>query len=328
VNVDRRVFVGVDGGQTSSRGALVAADGTVVARAEAGGMTHAVAPDGVELMRRALLEVRDQFSDRDAPAAVFLGLCAVTSGTLSQRLGQEVAAEIWSSSLRQVEGDGVAAWAAGTGGQPGVAVIAGTGSVVEAINDRGEVAETGAWGHLFGDPGSGWDVGASAVRSVLRRWDRETATSALGSAILDALHVSAPIEILFLVYGGDADPVPIAKLAEVVARHAAQGDGEAIEILAACGARLADDVVNAINRLDWMTDPIPVATLGGAFMAGRWHRDAFREAVESRSPRPVRVVDPVLSMLGGDALMALRLGGIEPTDQVIRTLVEGGLGPT
>ena len=327
MNGDGRLFLGVDGGQTSSRGALVTSEGRVIARAEAGGMTHAVAPEGVAMMRSALTDLREALAAHGAPEAVFMGLCAVTSGTRSQLLGQEVAAEVWPSARRQVEGDGVGAWAAGTGGRPGVAIVAGTGSVVEAINGRGEIAETGAWGHLFGDWGSGWHLGQTAVRRVLLRWDREQAISPLGEAILSALGVSTPIEILFLVYGSGADPVPIARLAEVVGRLAAEGDPEAIEVVEDCGASAADDVVNAIGRLEWTSEPVLVATLGNAFKSGPRHRAAFTAALEARSPRPVRIVDPVLSILGGDALMALRLGGVEPSEEIVGALVAGGLGP-
>lgn len=322
------LFLGVDGGQTASRGVLVARDGRVVADAEAGRMTHAVAPEGVDLMRQALRDIAAQTAGYGRPEAVFMGLCAVTSGTRSQQLGELVAAEIWPDSLRGVEGDGVAAWAAGTGAHPGVAVVAGTGSVVEAINARGEVAETGAWGHLFGDWGSGWHMGSSAVRAVLRRWDQTLQISPLGRAVLDALKVEAPIEILFTVYGGGADPVPVAKLSEVVSRLAKEGDEEAIEIQKTCARSLAEDVANATGRLDWDSEPIPVATLGRAFLSGPLYREAFRAAVESACSVRVRVVSPVLSILGGDALLALRLGSVGSTDDLIAALVAGGLGPS
>ena len=54
-----------------------------------------------------------------------------------QAVGEAVAVELWPDSVTRVEGDSLVAWAAGTGGQPGVTAMAGTGAVVAAVNEAG-----------------------------------------------------------------------------------------------------------------------------------------------------------------------------------------------
>ncbi len=48
------MYLGVDGGQTGTRGILVDREGRVLATAQAGGLLDAVAPGGVERMRDVL----------------------------------------------------------------------------------------------------------------------------------------------------------------------------------------------------------------------------------------------------------------------------------
>ena len=320
------MFLGVDGGQTGTRGVLVSADGTVLATAEAGGLLDAVAPGGVERMRDVLTVIRDKCAGPGTPKGVFLGLTATVPGTPSQKLGEDVAVELWPDSVTRVEGDSIVAWAAGTGGNPGVTAMAGTGSVVAAVNEAGETIECGGWGFTFGDWGSGFHMGATAVRRMVQRWDRDHGASPMGAAIIEAMKVREASEIPPLFYAATIDIADVARIAEIVSRFANSGDAEAQSIVAECGATFADDVVNAIARLHWVANPVPVAMVGRAFGAGGAYVTAFQAAVRARSPLPVVFNDAVLSTLGGAAMLALGLGGVKPSSELVARLASQGLG--
>jgi N-acetylglucosamine kinase-like BadF-type ATPase len=321
---DDAVYLGVDGGQTSTKAVLVTPQGLVLARLESSGMVNALAPDGLEKLERALGSIRDQVvALGHRPAAVFLALTAFEAGKRAQVICEEVAEQVWPDIPRQTAGDGMAAWAGGTGGRPGVAAMAGTGSVVEAINERGDWAETGGWGYLLGDNGSGWDIGSSAVRIMLQRWDRREDPTPLDAAILAAFSASRPSDVADALYSGAADYVDIAKIAEFVADAARGRDETARDILRQSAARFAVDVADAVGRLAWEHEPVTVATLGRVFLSGDPYRASFVEVLERISPRPVRVTEPVLSTLGGAGLMAIRLGGFPIDDGVLARLAEG-----
>jgi N-acetylglucosamine kinase-like BadF-type ATPase len=322
-----RTFLGVDGGQTGSRAVLVNTRGDVLCRAEAGGLIHVLEPRGDELLRTAMGQLRDLTTlPGRAPDVVFLGLTAVVPGTASEPPGLAIAAEIWPDSQRIVEGDGIIAWAGATGGAPGVCAMAGTGSVVEAVNERGERVETGGWAYLFGDPGSGWDIGSAAVRRMLQRWDRDRSVSAVGQVVLDGTHSAIPPEVPDKVYSREIDYVEIARLAEKITGLAIAGDAEAIGIVSGAAAAFAADAAAAIGRLTWEHEPILVGALGRIFRAGDVYRGAFLRALETLTPRRIRLADPVLTGLGGAALLALKAGGIEPTPEIVATLIRAGLG--
>ena len=322
-----RTFLGVDGGQTGSRAVLVNESGHVLCRAEAGGLIHVLEPHGDELLRTALTRLRDQTTmEGKAPDVVYLGLTAVVPGTASEPPGIAIAAGVWPDSQRVVEGDGIIAWAGATGGAPGVCAMAGTGSVVEAVNERGERVETGGWAYLFGDPGSGWDIGSTAVRRMLQRWDRDHSVSAVGQVVLNGTNSAIPPEVPDKVYSREIDYVEIARLAEKITALAIAGDTEAVQIVSGAAAAFAADAAAAIGRLTWENEPILVGALGRIFRAGDVYRGAFLRALESLTPRRVRLADPVLTGLGGAALLALQTGGIAPSPEIVATLIKEGLG--
>ena len=322
-----RTFLGLDGGQTGTRAVVVTEDGHVLCRAEAGGLIHALAPGGDARLQDAFTTIRDAtLVEGRAPDVVFLGTTAVVPGTASEPVGVEIAAEIWPTSLRVVEGDGIIAWAGATGGAPGVAAMAGTGSVVVAVNERGERAETGGWAWIFGDPGSGWQIGSNAVRRMLQRWDRDRSVSPVGRAVLEGVGAVAPPEVPDRVYSGEIDYVEVARLAEKVVSLALFGDAEATLIVGGAAADFAVDVAAAVDRLAWEREPVLVGTLGRIFRAGDIYRVPFLRALEGLTPRRVRLADPVLTGVGGAALLALQAGGLATGAEIVATLVREGLG--
>lgn len=316
----------VDGGQTGTRAVLLATDGRILAQAEAGPLTHALIPGGRDRLVDALTVIRRATTRERPPAMVFLGLTAITVGTPSEDIGRQVVGDLWPSSARVIENDGIIAWAGSTVLRPGVVAMAGTGSVVHAVNERGDRVQTGGWSYLFGDPGGGWHIGSTIVRQMLQRWDRDQLVSRLGQAVLDSLGASDPGSVADRAYAGEFDLIRIARLTEVVARLASDGDEEARAVLRECAMAFADDAASAIGRLDWEKEPILVATLGGTFRSGPDYRSSFQVALERTTPRLIRVVEPVLSGLGGAALLALGWAGVNVSPRLVDRLLAEGLG--
>jgi N-acetylglucosamine kinase-like BadF-type ATPase len=70
-----------------------------------------------------------------------------------------------------IQPDVHAAWAGAFGGEPGIVVISGTGSIVYGRNAAGEEARAGGWGPLFGDEGSAYNVALRVLRWVAGQVD-------------------------------------------------------------------------------------------------------------------------------------------------------------
>ena len=50
----------------------------------------------------------------------------------------------------------------------GIVVLAGTGSAAYGVNRAGDALLVGGWGYLLGDEGSGYWIGAEALRLLAR----------------------------------------------------------------------------------------------------------------------------------------------------------------
>ncbi|GAB1523584.1 hypothetical protein RhiTH_006734 [Rhizoctonia solani] len=114
-----------------------------------------------------------------------------------------------------------------------IVVIGGTGSNCVSFKRKNgraaleELSRSGGWGWILGDEGSGFDVGRTAVRHVLTKWDRASLhTSSEGSPdIASEIHadtnkltlqahifrhfgISSPPDLFSVVYTADPPPLP------------------------------------------------------------------------------------------------------------------------
>jgi N-acetylglucosamine kinase-like BadF-type ATPase len=72
-----------------------------------------------------------------------------------------------------VESDAFVSYVGAIGIQPGVLLMAGTGSIAIGRLADGSMIRVGGWGSQFGDEGSGFWIGREAVRSALRMLDSD-----------------------------------------------------------------------------------------------------------------------------------------------------------
>ena len=169
----------------------------------------------------------------------------------------------------------------------GIAVIAGTGSAGWGRTPDGREARAGGFGYLLGDEGSGYWTAREAVRHVLHRADTGAAPDPLGTALLAACGVAAPVNLFDLFYARP-ERAFWAGHAGVVVRLAAS-DPVAAEILGRAADALASLATTVGARLD-STGPV---VLGGGFAV---HEPALRAAVADRLAAAgvpdVRVIPP------------------------------------
>ena len=94
--------------------------------------------------------------------------------------------------------------------QPGVVVIAGTGSIAYGRNERNQAARAGGWGYMLGDEGSGYWIGRAALRAVLREADRRGPATQLTGLLLNYYGVARAQDLIHQVYHGTLRPSAIA----------------------------------------------------------------------------------------------------------------------
>ena len=183
-------------------------------------------------------------------------------------------------------------------GEPGVLVLAGTGSNVAGRTTNGEIITTGGWGPTLADQGSGHRIGLAALRGTFLALDERHATT-----LLDAiLHHWQLESINRLIEFANAIPAPdFSQLVPLVLKAAEDGDELAASILRSEGEQLGYLTRLLLRRLGSASPDLPAIAFAGSIMQ---HvppvRSALIQDVQHEFPTVQAldgVVDPILGAL-------------------------------
>jgi N-acetylglucosamine kinase-like BadF-type ATPase len=304
-----KLFLGVDGGQTSTTALIGDETGRVLGAGRAGPCNHAGAAEGRAKFVRALEGcVRDALDHAGIAAPIhevhFEAACLGLSGGPTNK--DALAREIVRATEYLITHDAAIALTGATGGT-GVVIIAGTGSIAFGRNVEGRTARVGGWGYAFGDEGSAFDLVRQALRAVLRLEEGWGSPTALGAALLESTGAADADDLLHRFYTDEYPRARIASLAKVVDEVAVAGDAVAREILHGAAQSLAMLVSAARGRLFNAHDGVRVSYVGGVFRSAILLA-RMRALLELEDGN--RVAAPEHSPAAGALIEAYRLAGI------------------
>ncbi len=281
-----RYVVGVDGGGTKTAAAVVGDDLGVIGGAVAGpansrsvGMESASA-NIVQAITEAL-HIADVALGQ--VAGVFLSIAGFDTD-LDLPILQRAIALLDYRGVTFFENDVVGAWAGVTAGEPGVVVIAGTGSTALGMNTHGDLWRVDGWDYILGDHGSGYTIGLQGIQTAMAMLDGRLAPSPLVHALGAAFGVHDAEEMRRLVDRGPFGKFQISGFARHVAKAADAGDPIARDILAQAGRDLAICAGAAIRQLGMTGAEFPLGTIGSVFKAEPWVTDPFLEGIIQIAP--------------------------------------------
>jgi len=314
--------IGIDGGGTHTRVACVGLDGTRLSFARGGGAAPMHNDDAEENVRGTLSRTLAEAGlDASGAAALVAGMAGFERTASPQGLQQNAAVErsVELDGLtcpRTVVNDAVIAHRGALSGRAGVVVVAGTGSMILAIDEQGTDLESGQFGHYAGaarhlacDAVQRILLGESSVAdplhtAVLAHFDAED-VDGLRTAVQElstAHHNDAKRS-----YGALAPQVTAlaeqSPLADTALRHLAELTARGVHLLAPSVA----------------TDPVPVACTGSLASDPRF-RSRLEQALSGGEPRRTELVAPRLDPLGGAVLLALESAGVTTDAGLIATL--------
>jgi N-acetylglucosamine kinase-like BadF-type ATPase len=309
LNLSSDLFLGVDGGQSSTKALIGDPSGRVVGRGTAGPCNHV---SGEEARSRFVRTISECVSKARADAGLggeirFRSACFGMSGGPEDKaalLKEVVDAEQWL-----VTHDGLIALSGALAGANGVVAIAGTGSLVFARHGP-EAMRAGGWGYLFGDEGSAFWIAKQAVRAALRHEEGWGVKTTLYPRLLDATGAKSANEALHFFYTPGWDRSRVARLAVVVNDIAESGDAVAVEILRQAGDLLAESVGAVRSKLWKSGQPVTASYIGGVFRSAAVLL-RFSEALWAGWNVEVR--PPVWGGEAGALIEAYRLAGL-PTN--------------
>ncbi len=281
-----KVFVGVDGGGTKTQAVIVDESDRVLGEGTAGpsnplrvGVTGAAAAvrDAVD---RACLVAQVRRADI---VAAEVGLAGARRKELRARMEEAIK----NLDIREVEviSDADIALFGATGGEPGVIVIAGTGSICCGINSRSKRVCAGGWGPVAGDEGGGAWIARRALRAIAHAADGRGPETLLTAAACSYFHVTAADDLSTAIYAPTITNERIAGFAKYVIEAAQAKDRASLEIMSEAGAELGIAAAAVIRNLKMESERFQVAYVGGVFAAaGELMLAALRSEVARIAP--------------------------------------------
>ena len=283
----RRAVVGVDGGGTKTRAVVLDVDLRVLGEGLAGASNPLRV--GIAGAATAIREAIDRACEaaqvrRTDLVAAEIGLAGARRRELNARM-REALLSLGIGEI-VVVGDADIALYGATEGEPGLIVIAGTGSICCGINARRKTICAGGWGPIAGDEGAGAWIARRALRAIAHAGDGRGPTTSLTSAACTYFHVSNPDDLSTAIYAPTMTNERLAGFGKNVIEAAKARDRVAREILHEGGRELGAAAAAVIRSLKLEREAFPVAYVGGVFdAAGELVLSPLREEVSRVAPK-------------------------------------------
>ncbi len=192
----------------------------------------------------------------------------------------------------------------------GVLLLSGTGSIAWARNAQGQTTRVGGWGSTFGDEGSAYWIGRTALQLLCQALDgREPDAVPFARKLCAGMgwpdtNPAAMDALLGWHAGQDRPRSAVAQCARLVDTLAEEGCPQALTLLKAAAAELARCVQTARAHFgadSVGTDPLPWSYAGSVFNSRLIRAEL---TALCGAPQP-----PRLPPLGGGILRAARQAG-------------------
>lgn len=272
-------FVAIEAGATRTRAGLYDRAGVLVREIETGPANPLEL--GVHQAAAHLARTVHSLVNDDTPiTSIIAGVAGSGIGAYAADLAQALCRACHVDSV-SVANDILPVLKANLGDQPGILVIAGTGSSVLAQDAENEVYLVGGHGALLGDRGSAYRIGLEALQACTAAVDGTGPSTALNALLLKATDSSN--EKALAQWAGAASKSTIASLASAVIECAQTGDLVAQEIVSIQATHLASQTLRARTtaKLDTSTQ---LLIQGGLLTHADYFAEAYRLALSKLWP--------------------------------------------
>ncbi len=314
--------MGIDGGGTKTIAVIADMNGFVVAKSQAGPTNPNVMPISKikqtfkELMNELRKQVPIPYENVNTLFAGMSGAGSKRSKHILKGMIQEAVPHI---SNIGVEIDTINALYSGTYGGPGIVQIAGTGAITYGVNNESKHDRIGGWGYLFGDEGSGYDIGRRAVIAALKYYDGRGIETTLLNKLYTYFDVKNPREIIEKIYASRIPKVEIAPLSKVVFEAYKQNDIVAKELLYDVVEELELSIKTLYSKLFQPNEEVIVVLCGGVFN----DNDVLPPLITNKLQYGnMKITIPIMSPVGGSIIGAYIMQHFKPNSKIIEAIAK------
>lgn len=304
-----KCLIGIDGGGTKTHGIIASSDGKILGEITSGSANFQMI--GVEPVARLLVELIYKLTSEagckvsDVEVAV-IGL----TGAGRDRDREKILNGLVEYAKRKnlpipelvIETDARIALEGAFMGEPGIILIAGTGSVMFAKDLEGKIHRVGGWGRFIGDEGSAFVIGREALRAVAKYIDGRGRETILKDLIFEEFKITDLMQVVSGIYSGEFD---IGKVAPVVMRAVELGDDIARQILDDACDELLNHVKAILKKANFGEKP-NLSLIGGVLQNENYVSRKLKEMIKANFPN-VNLIEPISSPAYGAIIYAKNL---------------------
>jgi N-acetylglucosamine kinase-like BadF-type ATPase len=311
--------LGIDGGGSRTRALLCDTHGQIIGKGLSGGTNPRTSSTGeLKVHLQEAVEQATRSIDCSKILAAHFGIAGAGDARTRAKI-QGIAKELLSEqTTRTIGHDLEIALVGGLESNPGIVLVAGTGSACYGRTFDGRSAKCGDWGDLVDDVGSGSWIGLRALQVCVRQTDGRLPESPLKQAVMDFLKIEHMGAFKTRIHNSGLSRSERAQVAPIILDLANKGDEVSLAIVAEGVDALSSCVFITSRQLGIKS---PTVLLAGGLLQHTYFSNSLEAALNARIPNAI-ITQPILSPTAGAVLMALKAANCEISEASIDKLKE------
>lgn len=298
-------ILGIDGGGTKTQAILAMSDGSTI-KEVTGGPTNP-ASNGLTAALTELEKILEKLlKGQPAPGVAVMGLAGIDTPKDAEVFLEAVQPVIHEFGIKNLEvlNDAEIALENGTTADNAVILISGTGSVCFGRTPR-MTWRAGGMDYLLSDEGSGYWLGRSILRAVVRAADGRRPPTLFTDLVFDHFAINSIAELKQKVYNPLLTKTQVAALSKLWDPALAKADPLAKELQGQIINHLVDLVGAVVSALKLQTDPFDLV-LAGSIATHPAIQTFLHSRLKSEYPIPT-IVTPTTPPVYGAVKMAKKI---------------------
>lgn len=316
-----KYVMGIDGGGTKTTYTIADLFGNIVYSNTEGTFHYLqIGLEGLKTELKKCVKTSLEQSDitTESIEAIFVGCPGYGDITKDTPLIDKAIHEALIDFNVQVGNDTDNALEGALAGQPGINIIAGTGSIGLGIDSHMSRYKAGGWSHYFGgDEGSAYWIASKLALAFTQQADNRTPRTLLYNYIMETLGFDDSSGILTLLlndYSLDRDKV--ASLSVHASTLASMGDPIALKIFEEAAFELSKVYISIYENLNFDL-PVKASYTGGVFKSGNIILDPLRKYLKDYS---IELNPPIYEPDIGSILAALKYANVKLNSEILNNL--------
>lgn len=300
-----KYYIGIDGGGSKTKFLCFDRDGRECGTAVTIG-TYC-AQDGIDTVLDRLKEgIAQCLPEETTDVLIGFGMPAYGENReLDTQAAQEIR-ETFSPMQVYIDNDSAIGWAGSLAMEPGISLVAGTGSIAYGRDASGKTERCGGWHEFFSDEGSGYWLGKQLLQLFSQQSDGRLEKTALYDLVRSELGLQDDFDIIALVNQRYVQSRrDTAALQKILLEAARRGDLHALACYDRASEELSKLILAVLDKLDF-PEAVSVSYQGGLFSIPDLIRNPVAHKVRAAaSSREIDFCQPKFDPCRGAVLLAV-----------------------